>query len=881
VTDGKNQGGTVHTAIPHSRQRRPSVLVVDDEPQVLTAISDTLEGDFQVLTEQSPECAIALLKRQEVSVIISDQRMPELSGHEFLAAARQISDATRILITGFSDLEAVIAAVNDGKIFGYLSKPWDPAVLRVAVLKAAEHHALGRELRDREEMFRQFAENTRHVIWIRSAEAHKDLYVSPAYEQIWGRAPQTLSENIGTWIDSVHSADRARVSHVPETTETFDLEYRIVRPDGSIRWIHDRGFPIRDSQGRVYRFAGIAEDITLRKAHEHRIARLSRIHEVLSGISSAIVRMHDRRALFEEACRIAVEEGGFDLAWVGTFNEETQSVSQIALRGPEADTQLIRIANFTARVDAPEGRGVVGRAIRDRTAVFCNDLDAGSDHPPGVVELIARGYRSVISLPLLTNGTRAGVMVLYSKERDIFDEEEVTLLSELARDISFALEYIRKEEQLNHLAYHDQLTGLSNRVMLRRRLSQAVNRVRDNGNPFALMLMNLNNFRDINDTLGHQNGDILLQQVAKRLNETLWESDVVACLGGDEYAILLPRLADKGDIDIIIDKLTAALRHGFVVSNLPIVIEPRIGYALYPDHGDTAELLWQRADMALRASKEFHQTRLLYHPELDHYDPQRLALIGELQSAIDNDELLLHYQPKIEIATGRTVGVEGLLRWRHPARQMIYPDAFIPLVERTSLINPLTRWVLAKAVRQGRAWQEAGLPLEVSVNLSVRNLQDPDLSAEILEIARGSRFPLDRLTVEITESAIMVDPSRAKAVLAELSDAGIRISMDDFGIGQSSLNYLKDLVLHNMKIDKSFVIGFKRERNAAIVRSAVELGHNLGLTVTAEGIEDEEIFEALANLGCDFGQGYFISKPVPVDEITPWLRSSRWKMGAA
>ncbi|MBI2969408.1 MAG: bifunctional diguanylate cyclase/phosphodiesterase, partial [Gammaproteobacteria bacterium] len=422
----------------------------------------------------------------------------------------------------------------------------------------------------------------------------------------------------------------------------------------------------------------------------------------------------------------------------------------------------------------------------------------------------------------------------------------------------------------------DQLTGLANRATLRLRLAQAIDKMKIDGHPFALLLMNINNFRVINNTLGHQNGDVLLQEVAKRLREALFESDMVACLGGDEFAILLPRLADKRDIDLVIGKIGGSLRQGFTISSLPINVDVRLGFALYPDHGDSPDLLWRRADVALRAAKELNQTHVFYSPEIDHYDPQRLGLIGGLSAAIDANELVLHYQPKVQLAAGRTIGVEALLRWEHPERGLIYPDSFIPLAERTSLINPLTRWVLADALRQGSAWHQSGLPVEVSVNLSARNLQDPDLGSEILNMARNLRFPLDRLILEITESAIMVDPARAKAVLAQLNDAGISISIDDFGIGQSSLNYLKDLPVRRMKIDKSFVMGYKQKRNAAIVRSAIELGHNLGLTVTAEGVEDEETFESLRGLGCDFAQGYYFSKPLPVDELTIWLRESPW-----
>jgi diguanylate cyclase (GGDEF)-like protein len=384
--------------------------------------------------------------------------------------------------------------------------------------------------------------------------------------------------------------------------------------------------------------------------------------------------------------------------------------------------------------------------------------------------------------------------------------------------------------------------------------------------------MNLNNFREINNTLGHQNGDALLRQVAATLQATLWESDMVACLGGDEFAVLLARLADHRDIELVLQKILGALRRPVSVVGVPINVEASFGIAIYPEHGEAAETLWQRADIALRAAKEKQRDFLVYRPDIDHHDPSHLALLGELGAAIDRNELVLHYQPTLHLASGRAIGAEALVRWQHPVRGLVYPDGFVPLAERTQLINPLTACVLANALRQGQVWEREGLPLSLSVNLSARNLQEPELGARIVELARSSRFPLQRLTVEVTETAIMADSALAKKVLTVLHEAGISISMDDFGIGQSSLAYLKDLPISRMKIDKSFVMGFGEARNAAIVRSAVALAHNLGLGVTAEGVENEETLVELREMGCDLAQGYYIARPMPVDRASAWFR---------
>jgi EAL domain-containing protein (putative c-di-GMP-specific phosphodiesterase class I) len=284
----------------------------------------------------------------------------------------------------------------------------------------------------------------------------------------------------------------------------------------------------------------------------------------------------------------------------------------------------------------------------------------------------------------------------------------------------------------------------------------------------------------------------------------------------------------------------------------------------------------QRSEVALRVARSSHRNHLLYSAKIDDYQPERIALVGELPDAIERNQLLLHYQPKIDLNSGRIVGVEALVRWQHPQRGLVFPDKFIPMAERTQIINPLTRWVIQDALRQVRIWRDAGFDLGLSVNLSTRNLLDTALCESIPDMAGNAGVPLDRLTLEITESAIMGDPEQCKRLLDGLHARGVVFSMDDFGIGQSSLSYIKDLPIHKIKIDKSFVMGFKEPRNAAIVHAAIDMGHSLEMQVTAEGVEDEQTLKVLKAFGCDIGQGYFFSKPLPVDKMTGWFRESAW-----
>jgi len=430
--------------------------------------------------------------------------------------------------------------------------------------------------------------------------------------------------------------------------------------------------------------------------------------------------------------------------------------------------------------------------------------------------------------------------------------------------------------KIEHLAYHEPVTDLPNRTAMRRTLASAIARASAQHSALSLLLLNLNYFRDINESLGHQNGDVLLRRLAERLSAAAGGAEHVASLGGDEFAVLLTSsVPGERSLELVKE----CLRNPVEVLGLPITLDAAIGIAVYPRDGETPEVLWQHADVALRTAKERNDPHLYYDASIDQYDPARIALVGDLRSAIGTDELVLHYQPKVNLKSGRAVGVEALVRWRHPTRGMVSPETFVPMAERTDLINPLTAWIVDAAIAQAVAFTKAGLPLEMSVNLSARNLHEPGFCAQLLSRVRATGFPLAQLTMEITETAIMADPGRAQAGLKVLRDAGINLSMDDYGVGQSSLTYLKDLPITKMKIDKSFVMDIGEPRNVAIVRSAIDLARHMGLGITAEGVETDAAYQALRDLGCEQGQGRFFSWGLPPDALMAWLHESRWGAG--
>lgn len=441
----------------------------------------------------------------------------------------------------------------------------------------------------------------------------------------------------------------------------------------------------------------------------------------------------------------------------------------------------------------------------------------------------------------------------------------------VARDVT---ERHAQQKLLEYLALHDTLTGLPNRALLMDRLDHAIAASRRDNRPLALLLLDLDRFKEINDTLGHAVGDSLLAEVGQILAGPLRESDTVARLGGDEFAILLPSVSGVAQARDIAERVADVLARPFPVEGITVEVGVSIGLALYPEHGTDASELMRAADVAMYVAKRQHITVSLYDENQDHHSVRNLSMSGELRRAMDGDELTLLYQPQIEVSTGRLVGAEALLRWDHPEHGLVSPNEFVSLAEQTGLIRPLTRWVIGKALKQLSLWQENGLDMGLSINLSPRNLHEDDLALSISELVAKRGLKPELITLEITEDAIMTDPERALAAIRHLKQCGVRLAIDDFGTGYSSLAYLKALPVDELKIDKSFVMPMQEDGSGeVIVRSTIELAHNLGLSVVAEGIESELHLQTLRRLGCDVGQGFHIGRPLRIEEFHQWVEN--------
>ncbi len=432
------------------------------------------------------------------------------------------------------------------------------------------------------------------------------------------------------------------------------------------------------------------------------------------------------------------------------------------------------------------------------------------------------------------------------------------------------------EEQLadNEFAMlHDALTELPNRLLFHDRVHQAILASTRAGTRTAVIVLDVDRFKEINDALGHHMGDLLLHELGNRLKDTLRRSDSVARLGGDEFAILLPGIEGEMDAFAAAEKIRAAVTAPIAVRDLNLEVEASAGIAVYPDHGPDPETLLQHADVAMYNAKRAQSGCELYAETRHEFSPSRLRLVQELRSGIAAGQLELYYQPKIRLSDGRVVGVEALARWNHPERGLITPDNFIPLAEHTGLIRPLTLSVLEMAVEQCAAWHARGIELGMAVNLSPRNLVDHELPHQIQRLLDERGLPTTTLELELTEDTIMSDPRRAREILARLDDMGVWLAIDDFGTGYSSLAYLKQLPVTTLKVDRSFVGTMDQsEDDAVIVRSTIALGRNLGLTVVAEGVETECVMDELRELGCELVQGYYVSRPVPAPAFEDWLR---------
>lgn len=646
-------------------------------------------------------------------------------------------------------------------------------------------------------------------------------------------------------------------------------EARIVCADNETRWMLVRFKIQKNEQGITTRLIGTNQDITERKIAEQTQKHLNRALKLLSDCNMTLVHAAEEKKLLSEICRLVVETGGYSMAWVGFAEHDAEkNVRQVAQHGD--DKNYLDCLKLTW-ADTEHGRGPTGTSIRTAQTVINPDYMTNPLIALWREAALANGYRSSIALPLLGKKRVMGALTIYSSFPDSFSQEEVRLLEELANDLAYGIETLRTraqheaaEKQLEFLAHHDVLTGLPNRLLLRDRFEQAAAQSDREQSGVAILFLDLDNFKQVNDTLGHNYGDQLLVRVVERLRDCLRDTDTISRQGGDEFIVLLPHLHNMEAVSNIAHHIIEVFAEPFEIENYSINTTFSIGVSLYPEDGREFDSLLRNADTALYQAKDSGRDTYRFFSEKMNIDAQeQLHLQGQLRNAVKNQEFLLHYQPQIDIGSGRIVGAEALVRWQHPEIGLIPPGKFIPLAERSGLIIQMGEWVLNEACRQAQLWCQNGHPLVMAVNLSALQFKRGNLLDTVLNALKQSGLPAAQLELELTESILLQDIDVVIKTLRSLKEMGVKLSIDDFGTGYSSLSYLKLLAVNKLKIDQSFVRDLAEDTDsAAIVRAIIQMGHTLQLSVIAEGVENDAQLSFLRNYGCNEFQGYLFSRPV-------------------
>ncbi len=719
------------------------------------------------------------------------------------------------------------------------------------------------ELASERTLLETFFATTSDNVYFKDLEGHF-IKVSNSQARWLGR--ESASELVGLSDFDFFGADHAERALADEREivrsgkPIIDFEEKDAWKDGHIAWVSTTKMPLSDESGTVIGTFGISRDITKRKLAEIAVQRnqerMATVIATQQDVAMTEQGLEETLLLVAERAQILAKA---DAAGILLLDEE-----ELAFRAGSG-----RLSEYGTLVLDPPG-GLLGNCLSEGIPILRGEVEPRELAIPGFTA------RSLATVPINYAQKNVGVLCVASNEPNKFDERDSESLQLLAVVVTAAMgqdELKRQAAKSEYESLHDSLTGLPNRTLFYDRIHQALLAAERDGGRVAIAIMDLDRFKEVNDTLGHASGDHVLQEIGRRLQDTLRASDTVARLGGDEYGLLLPKQADSAETVHLLDKLVKAIEPPIELDGLPIAIEGSIGVAFYPDHGLSVEELVQRADVAMYVAKHDNRSYAFYEHVAGSHDRVRLTLVGELRQAIDRRELVVHYQPKATLADGHIGGVEALVRWQHPERGLIPPVEFIPYAQETGLMKPLTLYVLDEALHQLHDWErESGFKLSVAVNIGTRNLIDSAFPDDVAAALERWKLTPDRLELEITESTVLEDPLRTSPVLERLDTMGVRLSIDDFGTGYSSLRYLRELPVSELKIDRSFVMRMATDAgDEAVVRSAIDLGRNLDLQVVAEGVESEQVWARLTELGCDIAQGFFLHRPVPPDELAAWL----------
>lgn len=816
---------------------------------------------------------LAQLTCRTPDVILSDFSLPHFDGLSALALATASHPAVPfIFISGTIGEDTAIEALKRGAV-DYLLKT-NLQRLASAVRRAIDE-ARSRAARvHAESRFRDLIEYAPHAIVVFDQHGCIDI-VNAQAEALFGYPRSAMLGTDGAMLAS------AQFSHwhtmLPDSDaasgSSISFEFIAHRCDG-------RQFPAEVSLSPLHTVEGrwtssVIRDLSERKAQEERLARMIRIRTILGSINSVMLRVHDKQLLLDEACRIAHEQGHYTSAIIGLLDPVTLAVRPVAWAG--VDAAFLKMVDFSADGELSSGQGLVGRALRNKQGAVSNDLQNDGVVAPMRNAFLQQGYRSAFVVPLMIGQQPFGVLALLASEQDAFSVDEQLLLAELAADISFSHDVIDKEEQINYLAYFNALTGLPNRALFLDRVSQLLPYDSSvSAERIALVLIDVERFRHINETYGRAAGDDVLRLLSRRLRDYLPDAGYLAHIGADMFAFVLKDYRSETEVVHLIEgELASLLSEPLQMGGKAIRLSVRAGIAVFPNDGRDSDSLLRNAEAAMKDARAAKLRYLFYTAEMNARTAEKLSLENRLHRALAEQQFVLHYQPKVDLRSGRIVGMEALIRWQEPGVGLVSPLQFIQVLEDTGLIVEVGLWVIAEAHRQYASWQMRGLRVPcIAVNVSQLQIREKDFVARVLAIQ--TQHPCAHLEIEITESLFMDNASShlARDKLALLRDAGMTVAIDDFGTGYSSLGYLARLPIDTLKIDRSFITAMTTSsENLAIVATIISLAHALKLQVVAEGVETLAQRDQLTQMGCDQMQGFLFSPGVRAEVMAGMLES--------